>query len=112
MTNNSANTYIIKNKFIASRIEVYKLIIRGDMPMQISTAFSLRILEMCEERKISYYTLSYNATIPMSTLMNTIHRGNPTLKTLCKICYGLGITMVQFFKTELFNLCDEDEESE
>ena len=29
MTNNSSSTYIIKNKSIASMIEVYKLIIRG-----------------------------------------------------------------------------------
>lgn len=31
MSNNSSNTYIIKNKSIASLIEVYKLIIRGDV---------------------------------------------------------------------------------
>lgn len=33
MTNNSSNTYIIKNKSIASMIEVYKLIIRGELSM-------------------------------------------------------------------------------
>lgn len=78
--------------------------------MTITNAFSLRITELCKEKKISYYALSYNAAIPMSTLMNTIHRGNPTLETLSKICCGLDISLSQLFDADIFISCDEGDE--
>lgn len=57
-----------------------------------------RIKELCMERGYSYYELAKRSQIPYSTLNTMILKNNsPTLPTLCKLCEGFGITMVQFF---------------
>lgn len=57
-----------------------------------------RILELCEERKISIYRLAQLSDIPKTTLNNMIAEDRmPTIPTLEKICAGLGMTLSQFF---------------
>ena len=63
-----------------------------------------RIDALCTERNLSYYTLSYKAGVPLSTVLN-IKKGvskNPGIITIMKLCDGLGITMKEFFDSEEF----------
>jgi len=63
-----------------------------------------RIDELCREQKLTYYTLSYKASIPLSTLMHIMNgeSKNPGLITIIKLCDGLGISLRDFFDTEDF----------
>lgn len=71
-----------------------------------------RIVDLCEERGMSYYKLSYCAAVPMTTLMHIINcrTQNPGVLTLSKICSGLGISIQEFFDAEDFEGVDYDEE--
>ena len=63
-----------------------------------------RIDTLCKEQNITYYTLSYRADVPLSTVMN-IQNGtskNPGIFTIMKICDGLGVSMKEFFDSEEF----------
>lgn len=63
-----------------------------------------RLAELCKEKNLSYYTLSYKADVPLSTVLN-IRDGkskNPGIVTIMKLCDGLGITMKEFFDTKEF----------
>lgn len=58
-----------------------------------------RIKALCEERNYSYYELAKQSKIPYSTLNTMLLKNNsPTLPTLCKLCEGFGISLVQFFE--------------
>lgn len=63
-----------------------------------------RIEELCKERKMSYYLLSYHSAVPITTIMNIINctTKNPGVFTIIKLCDGLGITVKEFFDTEDF----------
>lgn len=61
----------------------------------------MRILELCEERRISIYKLAQLSDIPRTTLNNTISEDRmPTIPTIEKVCDGLDITLAQFFSSE------------
>lgn len=63
-----------------------------------------RIDELCREKNYTYYTLSYKASIPLSTLMHIMNGDskNPGVITIIKICDGLEISLKEFFDTEDF----------
>ena len=65
---------------------------------------SNRIEYYCNLRKMSYYKLSYQSTVPLTTLMHIIDGStkNPGIFTMIKICNGLGITIAEFFDSEEF----------
>lgn len=69
--------------------------------MGISKAVANRILELCEENKMSANALAIAAAIPPSTLKNVINGGsqNAGIVTIKKICDGFGISIVDFFNT-------------
>ncbi|MDO4338435.1 MAG: helix-turn-helix transcriptional regulator [Eubacteriales bacterium] len=71
-----------------------------------------RICELCKERRMSYYLLSYKSTVPITTIMNIIHCAtkNPGIFTLIKLCDGLGITIQEFFDTEEFKNIERETE--
>lgn len=72
-----------------------------------------RINELCKEQGISYYTLSYKSTVPLTTLLHIVDGStqNPGIMTIIKICEGLNISVRDFFDTEAFSF-DQDEETE
>lgn len=82
----------------------------GGTSMKASQVVAKRIKELCEENEISYYTLSYKAAISMSTLMHAVNGGNITIKTLNKLCNGLGISLTNFFDTEYFSTCEQEDD--
>ncbi|MBQ3559409.1 MAG: helix-turn-helix transcriptional regulator [Agathobacter sp.] len=63
-----------------------------------------RIDELCAENTMSYYALSYKATIPLTTLIHIMDgtTKNPGLLTIVKVCDGLGVTLQEFFDTKEF----------
>lgn len=72
--------------------------------MNNQKVLSQRIAELCKERKMSYYLLSYYSAVPITTVMNIINctTKNPGVFTIIKLCDGLGITVKEFFDTEEF----------
>lgn len=79
--------------------------------MTIKEAISLRILQLCKENNITINKLANLAGIPQSTLNDIVHgkSKNPTVKTIYYVCFGLGISMKDFFDSELFSdVTDED----
>ena len=63
-----------------------------------------RINELCKNDGVTYYTLSYRSTIPLTTLMHIMDgtTKNPGIFTVMKICDGLGVSLSEFFDTEGF----------
>lgn len=76
--------------------------------MTTNEAICIRIKQLCEQKRISYYTLAYRSAISKSTLLNIVHGTNPTISTVGKICSGFGITMCEFFQSELFAVCEDE----
>lgn len=69
--------------------------------MKEQKILSKRIDDLCKQKGISYYSLSYKAAVPITTLMHIIDCStkNPGVFTIMKICNGLNITVKDFFDT-------------
>ena len=78
--------------------------------MKASLAVTQRIKELCKEKGLSYYMLSYKAAVSMSTLMSIINGGNTTITTINRICNGLEISLTQFFNAQYFNNCEMEDD--
>lgn len=63
-----------------------------------------RILELCQERNISINALSTRSGVTQSTVNNIVSGRNhsTTVATIKKLCDGLGISIQDFFNSELF----------
>jgi transcriptional regulator with XRE-family HTH domain len=61
-----------------------------------------RINQLCKENDMSYYRLSNESDVPISTLMNIIDCStkNPGIFTIIKLCNGFGISVKEFFNCE------------
>lgn len=72
--------------------------------MTIGEAVRYRILQLCEERNLSVNKLSSISGVTQSTVNNIIRGRNhsTTVSTLQKLCDGLGITIQNFFQSDLF----------
>lgn len=75
--------------------------------MTIGEAVRHRILQLCEERNLSVNKLSSISGVTQSTesTVNNIISGrnnSTTVSTLQKLCDGLGITIQDFFQSDLF----------
>ena len=78
--------------------------------MTIGNAVRERILELCVEHKITVNKLATISGITQSTLSNiTGGRNNSTtVSTIQKLCDGLGITIEEFFHSELFHNIEQE----
>ena len=72
--------------------------------MNIGEAVKERILELCREQDISINKLSSMSGVTQSTVNNIVSGRNrsTTISTIKKLCDGLGITIEDFFHSELF----------
>lgn len=63
-----------------------------------------RINNLCKERRMTYYALSYASAVPMTTLMHIVDKStaNPGVLTIGKLCEGFGITLKDFFDAPEF----------
>ena len=71
--------------------------------MNIGEAVKERILELCREHDISVNKLSSMSGVTQSTVNNIVSGRNnsATVSTIKKLCDGLGITIEEFFNSEL-----------
>jgi DNA-binding Xre family transcriptional regulator len=78
--------------------------------MTLNNAIRKRIMDLCEERKISLNKLGTICGITQSTLNNIIVgvSKNPSTSTIKKICDGLNITLVDFFSAPDFNTLEQE----
>ena len=78
--------------------------------MKVGEAVRWRIRDLCAEREITLNKLSTISGITQSTLNNIVSGRNnsATVATIQKICNGLGITLVDFFRDELFSQLEQE----
>ena len=80
------------------------------MPVNVGEAVRERILELCREYNISINKLSDMSGVTQSTVNNIVSGRNnsTTVSTIQKLCDGLGITIEEFFASELFRGLEQE----
>ena len=78
--------------------------------MNIGEAVKERILELCSEHDISINKLCSMSGVTQSTVNNIVSGRNrsATVSTIKKLCGGLGITIEDFFNSELFRNLEQE----
>lgn len=78
--------------------------------MTVGEAVRQRIIQLCEERNISINKLSSISGVTQSTVNNIVSGRNnsSTVSTIKKLCDGLGITIDEFFHSELFKSLEQE----
>ncbi len=78
--------------------------------MNIGEAVKRRILELCQKQNISINKLSSMSGVTQSTVNNIVSGRNrsTTISTIKKLCDGLGITIQEFFNSELFQDLEQE----
>ena len=78
--------------------------------MDIGEAVKERILELCREKNLSVNKLSNMSGVTQSTLNNIVSGRNhsATISTIKKLCDGMGITIEEFFNSELFRGLEQE----
>ena len=78
--------------------------------MNIGEAVKARILELCQERDITINKLSSLSGVTQSTVNNIVSGRNrsTTISTIKKLCDGLGITIEEFFHSELLKDLEQE----
>ncbi len=79
--------------------------------MQLSEAYSMRIIELMNERDWSGYKLSGKSAVPNSTVSNILlgKCKSCNLTTALNICRGFNITLENFFASNLFSFENLDD---
>lgn len=72
--------------------------------MTVGEAIRQRIIQLCQERNLSFNKLSSMSGVTQSTVNNIISGRNnsTTVSTIKKLCDGLSITIYDFFHSDLF----------
>ena len=80
------------------------LLLKEVIPITIGQAVRERIIELCREHGISINKLSDMSGVTQSTVNNIVSGRNnsATIATVKKLCAGLGITIQDFFNSDLF----------
>ncbi len=73
--------------------------------MRIYEATNLRINELRMERRMSEYALIYQTGMPPSTVKSILHgkSQNPGIVNVKKIGEGLGVTIREFYDSDIFD---------
>lgn len=73
--------------------------------MNAKEAVAKRIVEMCNERELTVNAVANIAGISPSTIYSMLNykSRNPGVVSLHKICYGLGVTLRDFFDSDIFD---------
>ena len=72
--------------------------------MDTYTAVKNRLLQLLGEKRMSIHKLAMESGVAPSTVKNIIYGKsvNPGIVTIKMLCDGLGITLIDFFNTEIF----------
>lgn len=78
--------------------------------MNIGEAVKERILELCSERDLTVNKLSTISGVTQSTVNNIVggRNNSTTVATVKKLCDGLGITITDFFTSDLFRDLEQE----
>lgn len=78
--------------------------------MNVGEAVKERILQLCKEENLSVNKLSSISGVTQSTVNNIVSGRNhsTTISTIKKLCDGLGITIEEFFHSELFRDLEQE----
>ena len=78
--------------------------------MDIGEAVKERILELCRGKNLSVNKLSNMSGVTQSTVNNNVsgHNHSATISTIKKLCDGMGITIEEFFNSELFRGLEQE----
>ena len=78
--------------------------------MDTYTIVKNRILNLCEEKRITINKLATESGVAPSTVKNILYgkSQNPGIVTLKMLCDGLGITLIEFFNTEEFENLEQE----
>ena len=89
--------------------KLYIELFRGDN-MDTRKAIANRLLELCEQKRLSVNALARISAVPPSTLKNIINGGskNAGVVTIKKLCDGLEISLYDFFDTETFKTLEQE----
>ena len=76
----------------------------------IGEAVRQRIIELCQERDMTINALANKSGVTQSTVNNIISRRNnsTTVATIQKLCDGLGMTITEFFQSDLFSNIEQE----
>ena len=93
----------------AKKHTLYIELFRGGI-VDTRKAIANRLLELCEEKRLSVNALARISAVPPSTLKNIINGGskNAGVVTLKKLCDGLEISLCDFFNTETFRTLEQE----
>ena len=78
--------------------------------MTIGAAVRQRILGLCRQRGITVNKLASISGLTQSTLNNIVSGRNQsaTISTIKKLCDGFGITIQEFFESDLFSDLEQE----
>ncbi len=78
--------------------------------MDTYTAIKERLLGLLGERRLSVHALAIASSVPPSTIKNILYgkSKNPGVVTLKMLCDGLGISLTEFFETDVFRNLEEE----
>lgn len=108
---NQENTTIYGDKREMKSSKIIVPYMGGQKMMNAQEMLIERINNLCKERRMSYYALSYQSAVPLTTLMHIIDKStaNPGIITVSKLCDGFGITMKEFFDSPEFEGLEKSE---
>ena len=83
---------------------------KGRVNMTTKNAVANRLLELCEEKRLSVNALARLSAVPPSTLKNVINGGskNAGIVTIKKLCDGLDISLREFFDDDIFDDIEQE----
>lgn len=78
--------------------------------MNTRKAVADRLLELCEQKRLTVNALARISAVPPSTVKNIINGGsqNAGIVTLKKLCDGLDISLYDFFDTDIFRTLEQE----
>ncbi len=68
-----------------------------------------RILQLCEEHRMTIHRLALESAVPPSSIKNILYgkSKNPGVVTIKMLCDGFGITLTDFFNTPEFRSLEQ-----
>ena len=80
------------------------------MFLTIGEAVKERIFELCRQHDISINKLCNISGVTQSTVNNIVSGRNnsTTVSTIKKLCDGLGISIIEFFTSEIFSDLEQE----
>ena len=69
-----------------------------------------RIMNLCEQKKITINKLATESGVAPSTIKNILYgkSKNPGIVTITMLCDGLGVSLIEFFSTQEFESLEQE----